>query len=154
MIGKVLGSDENGAIESMPLQLLIMVIIAGIVIAIVLGWLFSIQGPRSIKDIEVRDGNTIISHITYDAGTGKVEPKRVIVKIYDQDSNPLAGALVVISGSGVNDFGTTNDKGEVKLDVSEARLPSQGSPIGHISIQAEKSGYLKLETDLPIVRES
>src|SRR2546428_11762854 len=39
--------DERGAIEGMPLQLMIAVIVAGIALAIILGWVLSIQTPNA-----------------------------------------------------------------------------------------------------------
>src|SRR5438309_1199333 len=44
--------DERGAIEGMPLQLMIAVIVAGIALAIILGWVLSIQTPNAIGRVD------------------------------------------------------------------------------------------------------
>jgi hypothetical protein len=43
-----LGKDKNGGIEGLPLQLMIMVIIAGVGTAIILGWMTNLQAPNGI----------------------------------------------------------------------------------------------------------
>lgn len=144
--------DRTGSMEGLPLQLLIAVVIAGIVIAIVLGWLTSIEPPKSIRSIQVTDGSEHIDSIGFDPDTGEVSPKRITVIVYDQDMNPLEGALVYLSGCGISEYKTTNGNGEARIDVSDAFLPDGGSPIGHIGIHVEKSGYIKLERTFPVVR--
>lgn len=149
---KDLGRDRRGSIEGLPLQLLIAVVVSGIVLAIVLGWLASIEPPKSIRSIQVIDGKEQLDSIEFDSETGDVFPEKVTIIVYDQDMNPLEGALVYAYGCRVSEYGTTNEDGEVRIDVSDAFLPDGGLPIGHLDILVEKSGYVKSERTFPIVR--
>lgn len=149
---KNLTKDSQGSIEGLPLQLLIAVVVSGIVLAIVLGWLASIEPPKSIRSIQVTDGNEQVDSIEFDSETGDVFPQRITVVVYDQDMNPLEGALVYAHGCGVSEYKTTNEDGEARIDVSDAFLPDGGLPVGHLNIFVEKSGYVKSERTFPIVR--
>lgn len=143
--------NSRGSLEGLPLQLLIAVVVTGIVITIVLGWLTSIEPPKSIRTVEVTDGKDPIGNIEYDSQEG-ANPTRITVVVYDQDLNPLAGALVLVQGCGVQEYKFTNAEGEARIDVSHAFLPNEGSPIGHLDISAEKSGYISSSRTLPVVR--
>ncbi|MHA2433401.1 MAG: carboxypeptidase-like regulatory domain-containing protein [Candidatus Thorarchaeota archaeon] len=144
--------DHRGSIEGLPLQLLIAVVVSGIVLTIILGWLASIEPPKSIRSIQVTDGKEQVDSIEFDSETGDVFPERITVVVYDQDMNPLEGALVYAHGCGVSEYKTTNEDGEARIDVSDALLPDGGLPIGHMDILVEKSGYVKSERTFPIVR--
>jgi len=144
--------DSDGSVEGLPLQLLIAVVITGIVIATVIGWMSSIEPPKSIRSVQTTDGDEQIDTLEYDPEEGEVSPRRITVIVFDQDLNPLAGAVVVVQGCGVSEYKTTNEDGEARIDVSDTFLPNGGSPIGHLEILVEKSGYIKLTRTLPVVR--
>lgn len=144
--------DSVGSLEGLPLQLLIAVVVTGIVLAIILGWLTSIEAPKSIRSIQVIDGKEQVDSIEYDPETGGVSPKEITIIVFDQNMNPLAGALVYVQGSGVSEYDTTNEDGEARIDVSDVFLHEGGSPIGHLEILVEKSGYIKLDRTFPVVR--
>jgi hypothetical protein len=131
--------------------LLIGVVITGIVIATVLGWMSSMEPPRSVRSVQVTDGEETTDVIEY-SSEGGVSPAWVVVVVFDQDLNPLPGAVVLIHGCGVSEYATTDEDGEAHIDVSDAFLPEGGPPIGHLEIVVEKSGYIKLTVRLPVVR--
>jgi hypothetical protein len=138
-------------VEGLPLQLLIAVVITGIVIATVIGWMSSMEPPKSIRSVQITDGEENIDALEY-RPEGEVSPARMTVIVLDQDLNPLSGALVLVQGCGVSEYETTNGEGEARIDVSDAFLPEHGTPIGHVEILVEKSGYIKLTIRLPVVR--
>jgi len=45
--------DTSAGIEGLPLQLLIMVVVAGLGLTVIVGWMNSISAPHSIGDIIV-----------------------------------------------------------------------------------------------------
>ncbi|MFQ5909516.1 MAG: hypothetical protein ACE5IJ_02205 [Thermoplasmata archaeon] len=144
--------NSGGSVEGVPLQLLIAVVVTGIVLVMVLGWLNSIEPPRSIRSIQVTDGTEAIDSVEYDPETGDVSPARITVVVFDQDLNPLAGALVLVQGSGVSEYRITDEDGRAPIDISEVFLPEGGSPLGHLEILVEKSGYIRLDRTFPVVR--
>ncbi|MFQ6106499.1 MAG: carboxypeptidase-like regulatory domain-containing protein [Thermoplasmata archaeon] len=149
---KTFRMNSSGAVEGLPLQLLVAVVVTGIVLAMILGWLTSIETPKSIRSVQITDGKEQIDSIEYDSETGSVLPKKITVLVLDQDLNPLAGALVLVQGCGVAEYKTTDEDGEARIDVSDAFLPDSGTPLGHLDIVVEKSGYIRLDRAIPVVR--
>src|SRR2546428_10870399 len=81
--------DERGAIEGLPLQLMIAVIVAGIALAIILGWVLSIQTPNAISRVEATPETVSISGVpTNDKATKTVT---ITVRAFDQKGNPVGG---------------------------------------------------------------
>ncbi|MEE8182712.1 MAG: carboxypeptidase-like regulatory domain-containing protein [Thermoplasmata archaeon] len=152
MRSKGVRMGSSGSVEGLPLQLLIAVVITGIVIAMVLGWMSSLEPPKSIRSVQITDGSEQIDTLEYDPEEGEVSPRRITVIVFDQGLNPLAGAVVVVQGCGVSEYEITNEDGEVRIDVSDTFLPNGGSPIGHLEILVEKSGYIRLTRTFPVVR--
>src|SRR5215469_16865285 len=93
---KKLNSNKRGSIEGLPLQLMIIIIIATMGTAILVGWMGSIETPKHIGKVEVVSGDIILDGNRTSEG---------FLEIYvtDQNGNPLSGATVVLSGLGVTD---------------------------------------------------
>ena len=55
--------NASGGIEGMPLQLMITVIVAGLVLAVVLGWTLSIQSPAVIKSVSTDPASVNVGNV-------------------------------------------------------------------------------------------
>jgi hypothetical protein len=137
-------ADRRGGIEGLPLQLMIMVLIAGIGSAVLLGWMGNLSAPQSIgsvtsspSDIVVHDGN----------GDGVYEASNVdiTITVSDAKGDPVTGATVVLDGSniaqrdGTRPYGTTGSDG--RLTLSNLELSQTGKALGFITVTVSKSGY-------------
>jgi hypothetical protein len=119
-------TNDSGAIEGLPLQLLIMVIIAGVGIAIVIGWMsFSKTDVGSVS----ADPNTI--EVTKAGGTAN---KTITITVLDQNNKALKDATVKISGCGVDTIKKTGTDGKATFDIT-ATLPT-GTNTGEITVEA------------------
>lgn len=133
-----ISKNKKGSIEGLPLQLMIVILIATVGTAILMGWMGNIETPRSIGSVEVVSGDIIIDGNSTSSG---------LVEIYvtDQDGNPLEGATVVLSGLGVTDMNgrtahcNTDAGGHALLD--KLRLTLRGSEIGFITVNVSMSEY-------------
>lgn len=138
MIGrKRLREDDFGGIEGLPLQLMIIILVATMGAAILLGWMGSIETPKSIGDVTALDEPAVADSNSVVRG--------VQILVTDQDGNPLEGATVVLSGMGVCDlfdqtaYKVTDDTGVASF--GDLRITPQNSKIGYITINVSKSGY-------------
>jgi len=135
---KNLKNNKNGSIEGLPLQLMIMIVIATMGTAILIGWMGSIDSPKHIGSVEVTSGDIILDGSSTTSG---------FVEIYvtDQDGNPLKGATVVLSGLGVTDsngktaYCTTDSNGYANFE--DLRVSLRGSEIGFITVNVSMSEY-------------
>ena len=124
--------DRKGAVEGLPLQLIIMVAIAAIVMVIILGWLAPWQSKVDLNSIEVdpqtaNDGESVILTIT----------------AWDTKDNHLEGVVVEATGCNVGtQVGTTDENGQVVFTVTPD-VPS--GQTGQISIKGTFTGTVQLE---------
>ena len=88
--------DETGGIEGMPLQLMIVVIVAGLVLAVVLGWTLSIQGPAVIKSVSANPTTVRMGAVPDDAAATRT--LTIYVSAYDGKDQPLKGLVVTLGG--------------------------------------------------------
>ncbi|MDR1691148.1 MAG: carboxypeptidase-like regulatory domain-containing protein [Candidatus Methanoplasma sp.] len=131
-------TDRKGSIEGLPLQLMIMIIIATMGTAILVGWMGDIESPKHIGAVEVVSGDVILDGNSTSDGI-------IEVFVSDQDGNPISGATVVLSGLGVTDkngktaYMTTDGSGCAKFDG--LRITLRGSDIGFITVNVSMSEY-------------
>jgi len=139
--------NENGGIEGLPLQLLIVVIIASVGIAVVLGWMGSIDEVKTIKTINVDpDGITVAKT------TGEKTVTTFTVTVYDGDDNPIDNVALVLSGAGVTETAFTNQDGSFSWSNLLVTLPD-GIDLGEISITAQKGDYGEKSTSVTVLRQ-
>lgn len=137
MIGKRLNKDIGGGIEGLPLQLMIIILVATMGTAILLGWMGSIDTPKSIGDVDVVNEPVVadINNVV----------KGVEVRVTDQDGDPLEGATVVLSGYGVCDlfdmtaYKVTDSDGLASF--GDLKINPQNSKTCYLTITVSKSGY-------------
>ena len=127
--------NRKGGIEGLPLQLMIIILVATMGTGIIIGWMGSIEVPGHIgtvecdSDIQLSYGNNGIS---------------LNVTVTDQNGDPLEGAAVVLSGCGISDRGggtpyvLTDKNGIARFnDMSVNKVTS----VRYVSITVSKDGY-------------
>jgi hypothetical protein len=145
--------DRNGAIEGLPLYLIIIIVITVLGLGIILGMMNTIKPPKTMDKvvlskevIEVKDVN---KNGTYSA-TGQAET----VKVVDSNGDPVKGAVVTLTGCNVKEagktaYGTTDSNGELKFKALSCEV--LGTDTGHINVAVEKSGMGKKTATITIV---
>ena len=140
---KKLRNDKSGGIEGLPLQLMIIILIATLGTAIILGWMGSLSTPPSIGSVNVDSGDIILektSGTEYYTTSGNVK-----MFVTDNNGNGLGGAAVVLSGCNVTTsdgktaYGVTDPNGYVEFH--DLRVSLRGTKIGFITADVSKSGY-------------
>ncbi|MCL1811610.1 MAG: hypothetical protein FWG41_05280 [Methanomassiliicoccaceae archaeon] len=135
---KKLKGNSRGSIEGLPLQLMIMIIIATMGTAILIGWMGSIDSPKHIGTVEVVSGDIVLDGNS--TSNGFIE-----IYVADQSGNPLGGATVVLSGLGVTDrngrtaYANTDSRGYAKFEGLNITL--RGAEIGFITVNVSMSEY-------------
>ncbi len=95
-------TNKKGGIEGLPLQLLIIIVVASLGLAVMVGWFNNIDEPDMIDSIETsydRSGNDTYS---------------ITVRVLDKDGYAVEGADVVLTGYGAyalsgNSYSTVSD---------------------------------------------
>lgn len=137
LIRKRISNNRRGGIEGLPLQLMIVIIVATLGTAIIMGWMGNIEGPRSIGSVEVLSGDILLRD-------GSTSTGMVDIRVTDQDGNPLEGATVVLTGLGVTDrygktvHGYTDAKGRVSF--SGLMITMNGN-IGFITVNVSDPNH-------------
>ena len=115
--------DEHASIEGLPLQLMIMGIIASLGTAVIVGWISSIQTPTYIGQVDFSP-QEILVYDTDGNGIFDTKLKDFTLRVLDTGGNPIENANVLIEGSSVNNdhhrlYGKTDADGMVVFhDVS------------------------------------
>ena len=152
--GKVLRKNRKGGIEGLPLQLMIIIMIATLGTAILVGWMGNIEEPHSIKEVDVLSGdidltgtNASSSYGKYGAagyGTNYLVDEEITVLVLDQNGDPLSDATVVLSGLGISDLdgktahSTTDSNGVATFSALKLKMTGH---VGYIDVEVSKSGY-------------
>ena len=145
--------DRTGAIEGLPLYLIIIIVITVIGLGIVLGMMEMVKPPTQIgkmtispEVIEVTDPD--------DDDTFTTTGKTVTVRVMDSNGDPVKGAMVRLTGCNVKEggstaYGKTDSNGEMKFtDIS---CEVMGTDTGHIDVEVEKSGLGKKTGTIPVI---
>ncbi|MBI5000758.1 MAG: hypothetical protein HZB92_04430 [Euryarchaeota archaeon] len=124
--------DAKGAIEGLPLQLIIMIVIAGIAITILVAWM---QPWKAKVDL-----NSIEAPASVQAGSNR----QITIKAWDSKSNLLSGVSVTIEGAGiVTQAKTTDSTGTATFTVSPS-IPS-GQSSATIYVTASYTGTILIQ---------
>ncbi len=124
----ILKKDKKGALEGLPLYLIILVVIAGVGTAVLVGWMMSAQ-------------STELDSIELDRNTMTTSQRTVSVTAYDQNGNTLEGVTVTLEGCGVIEAGTTDSNGVAQFSNLSLNLPS-GQNFGTIDVTARYTGSI------------
>ena len=88
-----LSNNRQGGIEGLPLQLIIVILIATLGTTVILGWMDNIETPQSIGEIQVLSNDIVL--VNGETANGDVE-----VRVVDRNGNYIEGASVVITEIG------------------------------------------------------
>jgi hypothetical protein len=136
--------DRCGGIEGLPLQLMIMVLIAGIGSAVLLGWMGNLNAPQSIGSVTALPME-LVAHDGNGDGIFEARNVDVTITVTDAKGDPVTGATVVLDGcnigrqDGTRPYGTTDSNGKIALNNLQMTL--NGKAIGFITVTVTKSGY-------------
>jgi hypothetical protein len=132
-----LRKNKKGGIEGLPLQLMIIVLVAALGTAVIVGWVSSVDTPTSIGDVTVGSGDIDMNRET----NGKIS---VSISVTDQNGDPLEGVLISLTGCGIR----TSENGQVygnsdrngNVEFKDLTINS-GSGVRFVNVSASKSGY-------------
>jgi hypothetical protein len=138
---KRIGKSMGGAVEGLPLQLLIMVIVASIVIVILLAWLAPWQSKVDLGTIESSQAS-----VPNNADT------TITITAWDTKSNTMSGVTIELSGCNVGNgtglVGTTGSNGTCTFTVHPS-VPQGGT--NHILVEATYTGVTPVTLTKQIV---
>jgi len=129
--------NASGGLEGLPLQLIIMVVIAGIGIGIVVAWL-TVFSEKPLKELE-------ISEIIPTPTKGKnvlTNGAQYTIKIraLNIDQKPMKDVTVILEGPGISKIATTDSYG---LAIFSGVTPDLGTneDIGLISVEGNYKSW-------------
>ncbi len=162
--------DEDAQIMGIPLYILIIVIIATISLAAIMGFMVTRDAPINNVDIgrveidgEMQDDLTCDDiredGYAYYKGSERPDPedegesispesdysRNLTVTVYDEDGNEMPGVDVEARGAGVDAVGTTNVSGQVELSLEGLHL-APGEEDAQITVEATADGLIGPET--------
>ena len=153
---KKLRKDRNGGIEGLPLQLMIMVMVAGIGSAVIIGWMGGLSAPQSITSVIANPSEIVLGDENGD-GIYLSDSIQLVITVSDQDGNAVVGASVTLDGSSISDDGhmphaITDSKGQASFDGLSAQRSGRG--MGLITVTVAKSGMTYSgSTSIPVICE-
>lgn len=145
--------NRKGGIEGLPMELMIIVVVAALGTAILVGWMGSIEQPETIGDVESSQEQIIMNN--HDSTTFSTT-----ITVRDGNGDPISGATVVLTGCGVTNtssmqkgtvYGTTNDSGEAKFSGLKVTKTTPGVGYVNVSVSAGDHGEDN-SLRIPVVR--
>jgi hypothetical protein len=140
---KNIRTDRDAGIEGLPLQLMIMVVVAGLGTAIILGWMGGLSAPNGIDAVYANPAELALSDGDHDGVYTKTGIS-ITISVMDKSGDAVKGATVVLDGcnlvnsNGTQVHGTTDDLGKVTFTGLSAS--QTGRSVGFISVSVTKSG--------------
>ncbi len=131
-------SDRKGAVEGLPLQLIIMVAIAAVVMVIILGWLAPWQSAVDLNSIEVNPLTASDETTT-----------TLTITAWDTKDNHLEGVVIECTGCNIEtQVGTTDANGQVTFTITPD-IPN--GQTGNIDIKGTYTGTMQVEKTATVV---
>lgn len=150
-----LARDCSGGIEGLPLQLLIMVVVAGLGLTIIIGWMNSIAAPHSIGEILVSPSEILV----YDEDGDGIYSRNGImmtVTVTDEKGERLEGATVLLEGANVRTLsggpvrGVTDSHGQVLF--TDLMVEHFGARLTTITVTVAKGDYgIDSSYEIPVI---
>lgn len=128
-----MNKDRKGGIEGLPLQLMIVILVATMGTAVIMGWMGGIDSPHLIKSIGIEENVVVVE----DGVIGDIH-----VCVVDESNEPLKGVSVLITNkqvSGPVTFVSTDSNGRAVL--SGWTLENYPKSTIKLNISAYLSGY-------------
>ncbi len=152
---KRIRSDERAGIEGMPLQLMIIVLVAGVSMAIILGWTTGLSAPQTIASVTSSPGEIEVSDGNGD-GMFTAEGQSVNVYVSDSEGKPVEGATVILEGGcaladdGGTPHATTDARGVASF--SSLTVQKYGGSVGFITVTVVKSNCVSTASlTIPVI---
>ena len=151
--------DDREGLEGLPLQLLIMAVVAGLALVVVVGWFSGLSSTpvRNIKTISVEPNPISMTNPGINVQAKKTVD--VTVCAFDLGDTKIKGITVHLSGVGVdktatdgrNDDKDGKEDGCVRFDNVQMILPP-GVSTSELNVEVAASGY-PAKTDMaPVYR--
>jgi len=133
---------------------MIAVIVAGIALAIILGWVLSIQTPNAIARVDATPETVNIQGVPLAQEATKTVT--ITVRAYDQKGNAIPGIVVALRGAGVQTAGT--DAGDGTSDntatFSNVRVSVPANSLtAKIDVTVDASGFPTKTNQILVVRQ-
>ncbi len=154
---KDIRKDRDAGIEGLPLQLMIMVVVAGLGTAIILGWMGGISAPNGISAVYSNPSEITLTDSDHD-GIHTRTGITLTITVLDNSGEVVQGATVVVDGCNIETsdgrtvHGTTNSEG--KVTFSGLSASQTGKTVGYVTVSATKGG---MGTDgsltIPVISE-
>lgn len=139
-------NNRKGAMEGVPIQLIIVIAVGMAALAIMIGWLaFADDTNATLRRIET-DPDTISLD-----GEGRVATEvQVRIFVYDSEDNEVDGSVVTFSGSVDEKVVVQVDSGET---VTITAVLSSSQDTATINVKAERSGGMgSVDTTMMVMR--
>ncbi len=121
--------SNDGALEGLPLYLILLVVIAGVGTAVIVGWMTSAESTE-LDSIEIDEDDRTISTSAN---------QNIDITAYDRDGNGLEGVVITLEGCDVVESGETGSDGTYSFKGINPSL-SQNQNFGEIDVTARYSG--------------
>jgi hypothetical protein len=150
-----LADDRSGGIEGLPLQLLIMVVVAGLGLTIIMGWMNSIAAPHSIGEILVTPSEVLVYDEDGD-GLYTMDGLLMTVTVTDEAGERLEGATVLLEGANIKTRdgsvvrGVTDSHGQVVFEGLS--VEHFGAKLTTITVTVAKGDYgIDSSYEIPVI---
>jgi len=142
---------DKRAIEGLPMRLIILVVIAGVVLAAIITMIPHPKGNLQVECVSV-DGNDGNLKTIHDSGRGEVSAGDfdVVVKVTDDKGKAISGASVTLTGANGAGSGKTGDDGTAVITVTGVKL-NANEDVDYMKVTVTASGYHKHEEENFIV---
>jgi len=142
---------DKRAIEGLPMRLIILVVIAGVVLAAIITMIPHPKGNLQVECVSV-DGNDGNLKTIHDSGRGEVSAGDfdVVVKVTDDKGKAISGASVTLTGANGAGSGRTEDDGTAVITVTGVKL-NANEDVDYMKVTVTASGYHKYEEENFIV---
>ena len=152
---KDIRDDQEGGIEGLPLQLLLMVLVAGVGSAVILGWMGGLEAPSALGSVHSSESELVLLDEDGD-GMYSLEEVELCITVLDMEGEPVPGTTVVLEGCGVR--GSGGDQPHAITDAqgracfAGLSLERTGGSIGFVTVTAAKSGMPSTKSiSVPVV---
>ena len=125
---KALRKNRKGGIEGLPLQLLIIIVIAGLGLSIMVGWMNNISEPDRIDGIDA----------AYERNGGAYD---ITVHVTDQNGDGVEGADVVLTGYGAYTLGDRVNSTDYVYAKSTVYINGKATTGPVLKSDLTKAGY-------------
>jgi hypothetical protein len=153
---RLIWHDHRGAIEGLPLYLIILVVITVVAVSIILAWLFIFTdnlGAVSVTPDEISlEDKTDDGEYAYNSDvTNGIGAGIVTITVKSDKGRPLKGAVIHLSGCGIDERHKTDASGKWSsegkgLDVKLPMAISSGEIIIKVTYHAAMGMQMKTVT--------